>query len=222
MQIQSETCEIVYRHPKGRFNVVERRGKGRLGGEYRIRETVYPRPKQPKSALKPRSRERAPALKLPTGQKIKSVTERDKAQFAKLYKQGYSMMKIAKISGWSDMTVHKYLKLTGAIRKKQAATERDKTQFVELYRQGYSIEKIAATSGWSPATVFKYLKQTGLIRKQKKVTDREKTRIKKLAQNGATYADIAERLGISKQTVSANLHAMGYRRYGSTQKTKYV
>lgn len=30
---------VVYRHPKGRFEVIEHTGRGMLGGTYRYRET---------------------------------------------------------------------------------------------------------------------------------------------------------------------------------------
>lgn len=160
--MKNETRRVVYRHPKGRFIVIERRGKGIWGKEYRIRETVYPRKKQRKPAPKPKPQLAQTIATVP-------IPEQDKTLFAKLYNQGYSVRKISQISGRSDDTVFSGLIQTGAIRRKvdqeiSQATEQDEADFAALYRQGYTITKIAAISGWSKATVSRHLRRTGAIR----------------------------------------------------------
>jgi len=56
MPMKSETRRVVYIHPKGYYAVVERRGKGKLGGEYKFRETIYPPFPWQKNELAPKPR----------------------------------------------------------------------------------------------------------------------------------------------------------------------
>lgn len=151
--MQGETREIVYRHPKGYYAIVERRGKGRLGGEYRIREAVYPRLTQRKPASEPE-----PIQTI----KIVCVTEQDKTRFAKLYRQGYTTAKIAEICGWSKATVFRYLKQMGAIRERKKLTDCDKTRIENLAQNGATGAQIAVVVGFDATTVNKYLRSIGM------------------------------------------------------------
>jgi len=155
------TERVVYRHPKGRFIVVERCWKDIYGEEHCIRETRYPRPKQRESAPEPKPE--------PTIKTIR-VMERDKARFAKLYRQGYTTEKIAEIFGCSKSTVFRYLKLMGLIRRRKKLTDSDKAKIKNLARNGMSGVKIAAAIGFHITTVNKYLRSIGIRKNKPRLT----------------------------------------------------
>ena len=138
--MKNETVTIIYRHPKGRFVVVERRGIGRLGGEYRIRETVFLRLKQ---------QEYPPVQKAPASR----ITQEE---------QYRNVDKVSEKCGRSRSAVFKVLKKVGLIPKPKHLTDGDKATIEALTRSGMSHQKIGAVIGFSQTVVSRYLRESSL------------------------------------------------------------
>lgn len=147
--MKNETVTIIYRHPKGRFVVVERRGIGRLGGEYRIRETVFLRLKQ---------QEYPPVQKAPASR----ITQEEQYRFVELFKQYRNVDKVSEKCGRSRSAVFKVLKKVGLIPKPKHLTDGDKATIEALTRSGMSHQKIGAVIGFSQTVVSRYLRESSL------------------------------------------------------------
>lgn len=163
MPMTNETQQVTYIHPKEYYAVVQRRGKGKLGGEYQFNETIYP-PfpwKKDEPAPKPKPKPQ-PVRKT----MVVRVTEQDKAGFAALYRQDYTITQIAEISGWSKTTVFRHLNLMGLIRRQKKLTDSERAQIVNMARDGATAAKIAETIDVSEKTVYRQLHAVGIWKNQ--------------------------------------------------------
>ena len=112
--------KIVYRHPKGRFEVVERSGKDIFGNLYRIREARLTPEKDERGLLTNaalpvpvlRDRPAEPQRDKPKttrGGWRKKLTDEEKTWIRRLFENGMSMKQIAREISRSDTVVRDYL-----------------------------------------------------------------------------------------------------------------
>ena len=165
---KNETREVIFEHPKGYFQVIERCGQGILGGEYCIRETVYPRQKQQKNAVPcPKTRKVTPQPHLTRKKQDFFITEQEKIRFAELYQKGYTFRQIAAISDRSKTAIADYLCKMGIYRRRtHAMVESRKAQMKELAQKGITNKEIAEIMGVSKTTISQHLRAMGIYRKK--------------------------------------------------------
>lgn len=208
MPMTNETQQVTYIHPKEYYAVVKRRGKGKLGGEYQFNETIYP-PfpwKKDEPAPKPKPKPQ-PVRKT----MVVRVTEQDKAGFAALYRQDYTITQIAEISGWSKTTVFRHLNLMGLIRRQKKLTDSERAQIVNMARDGATAAKIAETIDVSEKTVYRQLHAVGIWKNHTMTDSRKKGEKMKADRNKLELAlaracmmsyQLAEKAGIGRTTMS--------------------
>lgn len=158
---------VVYRHPKGRFEVWETIGRGLLGGDtYAIREAVLTPQKDSRGTFhRPRRNETAHFHYAPPTDALDEVqpmreyrrmTEDEQGRAAVLFRKGYNVADIARNIGRDESTVASFLERAG-IRKrkpKNLLTEEELARAEELHAQGMSIREAAHRIGRSYATVY--------------------------------------------------------------------
>ena len=169
----NESKKVVYRHPQGRFEVVEVSGRNMMGETYRYREAhltpardsrgfvprtrpVYtPAPKTGEPPLVPKTNRR--------GGSRTRLSEEEKRTICMLWNDGATMNDIAKQIRRTYTAVRKYLTLDAQLRtpSKNRWTEQERAEARRLTRLGYTQSEIAQMLGRSIAAVEHVTRKTG-------------------------------------------------------------
>lgn len=157
---------VVYRHPKGRFEVRERTGRCALGGgTYAIREAVLTPQKDSRGTFhRPRRHETArphyepPEWKdEPQGRRRRDpLTAQEKEAIVRLFREGCSLSEIGRRLNRSYGTIGSYLEKIGE-RKPQPKnffTPQELEQAETMLRQGMRVPEIAWRLGRSKDTLY--------------------------------------------------------------------
>ena len=170
----NESKKVVYRHPKGRFEVVEVSGRNMMGQAYRYREAhltpardsrgFLPRAK---ATFTPATKTGEPPLVPKTNRRGGSRTrlsEEEKRTICMLWNDGATMNDIAKQIRRTNTAVRKYLTLDAQLRtpsKMRGWTEQERAEARRLFRLGYTQSEIAQMLGRSIAAVEHVTRKTG-------------------------------------------------------------
>ena len=160
--------KIVYRHPKGRFEVIERSGTDIFGNLYRIREAQLTPEKDARGRLTDADR-KAPELHLdmpeePPQKRIrKTINQKEGQRICTLWRQGFSTRQIAESCGRAESTINIYLTKKGLRepKDKHPWTEEESELALELWNAGWTLQKIADEMGRSKFTVSLHLRRIG-------------------------------------------------------------
>lgn len=170
----NESKKVVYRHPKGRFEVVEVSGRNMMGETYRYRE-AHLTPARDSRGFVPRTRPvytpapktaeppQAPKTDRRGGLRYR-LSDEEKRTMCMLWNQGMSMVEIAKQTGRNKTTVRNYLTLEAQLRtpsKMRGWTEQERAEARRLFRLGYTQSEIAQMLGRSVAAVEHVTRKTG-------------------------------------------------------------
>ena len=153
---------IVYRHPKGRFDVVERHGRNIFGEEYRIREAVATPRRDQRGLLHTAD---APEMQpVPQGlkkQQKKVMGERELEEIKQLFRGGKSIRAIAAETGFSISYVRDKLNRAGVRKPKfhRLWTDEEVTLAKKLRAQGWTLVQIGERIGRSEFAVAARLAQ---------------------------------------------------------------
>ena len=156
---------IVYRHPKGRFEVVERSGKDIFGNLYRIREAQLTPEKDERGRLTAADKlaEVPVALPLepPTVRTFNRMSQKEQQKICTMWRQGFSIAQIAQAVGRAENTVNVYLVRKGLRERNERnlMTEEEINTAADLWRRGYTLRAIGEALGRSKNTVNAALKR---------------------------------------------------------------
>ena len=160
---------VLFRHPKGRFDVIERCGVGALGRDYCIRETVLTPERDSRGQLTDADLQAPPiAFAIhPTAQEEpkkrtsgrKHLTEPEKRKICTMWRQGWSIGQISAAVGCSSAAVRRALDEKGVreIEKRRPWTQEETALAVQLWREGISQRMIAERLGRKRSTVARQL-----------------------------------------------------------------
>ena len=167
---------IVYRHPKGRFEVVERSGTDIFGNPYRIREARLTPEKDERGRLTNADKLAVASQPSPEAETMEEPTEpirrlklstKEQQRICTMWRQGFSIVQIARDCGRAESTINNVL-LKKGLREPQEQnrwTDQEKKDAAALWRKGWSQKRIAEELGRSRASVAWQLrrmaKQTG-------------------------------------------------------------
>lgn len=168
MTKQGEKKRTVYRHPLGRYEVIEVTGVNIMGDTYRIREAELT-PEQDARGLLTNADKVALPQPLPDSirskRDVKRISDAERARICDLWRQGWSIRQIANELLRSDNTINDFLKRNGMRKPKDRAlwTEKDTLHAKKLLAQGMTFRQIAVEMGRSMGTVYDNLrkKKTG-------------------------------------------------------------
>lgn len=152
---------IVYRHPKGRFEVIERSGKDIFGNLYRIREARLTPEKDERGLLTNaalpvpvlRDRPAEPQRDKPKttrGGWRKKLTDEEKTWIRRLFENGMSMKQIARKISRSDTVVRDYLTDEAKLRTprgRRAWTDEEREEARRLYASGMTLHQVGEVMG---------------------------------------------------------------------------
>lgn len=151
---------IVYRHPKGRFEVVERSGKDIFGNLYRIREArltpekdergLMTNPALPAPVLMGRQEPEKDKPKTTRGGWRKKLTDEEKTWIRRLFSNGMSMKQIARKISRSDTVVRDYLTDEAKLRTprgRRAWTDEEREEARRLYASGMTLHQVGKVMG---------------------------------------------------------------------------
>lgn len=158
----------MYRHPQGRYEVIEVTGVNIMGDTYRIREAMLTPERDARRVLTNADRV-APVQPLPDSMEskrdAKRISDEERARICDLWRQGWSIRQIANELLRSDNTINDFLKRNGMRKPKDRAlwTEKDTLLAKKLLAQGMTFRQIAVEMGRSMGTVYDNLrkKKTG-------------------------------------------------------------
>lgn len=159
----------VYRHPQGRYEVQERRGKGALGGEYRIREAILTPEKDRRGraadALTDGRQPRAWHVRKDEA-KSKKFSVAEEREVAAMWRQGFGIPYIARTIGRSSTGVNHCLQRLGLREPMTEITLRQEEvdKAVAMWNEGKSIRAIAETLGRGYTTIRTALRRQGRMR----------------------------------------------------------
>lgn len=157
---------IVYRHPKGRFEVIERSGTDIFGNPYHIREARLTPEKDERGLLTDADR-LAPELHLempedsPQNRTRKTISQKEGQRICTMWRQGFSVRQIAEVCGRAESTINGYLVKKGLRepKDKRAWTEEETELALELWNAGWTLQKIADEMGRNKFTVSLHLRR---------------------------------------------------------------
>lgn len=148
---------IVYRHPKGRFEVHETVGHSALGGTYRIREAFLTPEKDERGRLTNADKLAEP----PTVRTFNRMSQKEQQKICTMWRQGFSIAQIAQAIGRAENTVNVYLLRKGLRERndRNLMTEEEINTAADLWRRGYTLRAIGEALGRSKNTVNAALKR---------------------------------------------------------------
>ena len=156
---------IVYRHPTGRFEVVERIGQSPLGGTYCIREAFLTPEKDERGRLTAADMLAAAPVALPpeppTVRTVNRMSQKEQQKICTMWRQGFSIAQIAQAIGRAENTVNVYLVRKGLRERNERnlMTEEEINTAADLWRRGYTLRAIGEALGRSKNTVNAALKR---------------------------------------------------------------
>lgn len=153
MRLKPQEERVVYRHPRGRFEGIEKRGRNAFGGEYRIREAKLTPEKDDRGLLTEEIWEQYIDRR---HIKKQFLTEEEKQTICRMYSEGKSISKIVSDMGRAFETVSKILQEAGLHEPKineKPWTEQERKTLVRLWYCGHSHREIGAALGRTPKAV---------------------------------------------------------------------
>ena len=151
---------IVYRHPKGRFEVIERSGTDIFGNLYHIREAqltpekdergLLTNPAMPAPVLWDRPEPQQDKPKTLRGGVRKKLTDEEKTWIRRLFADGMTMKQIAKEIGRTDSVVRSYLTDEAKLRTPRgwrAWTDEEREEARWLYASGMTLHQVGKVMG---------------------------------------------------------------------------
>lgn len=151
---------IVYRHPKGRFEVIERSGKDIFGNLYRIREArltpekdergLLTNPALPVPVLRDRPEPQRDKPKTTRGGVRKKLTDEEKTVIRRFFSNGMSMKQIARKISRADTVVRDYLTDEAKLRTPRewrAWTDEEREEARRLYASGMTLHHVGKVMG---------------------------------------------------------------------------
>lgn len=156
---------IVYRHPKGRFEVVERSGTDIFGNPYHIREARLTPEKDERGRLTAADKlaEVPDALppEPPTVRTFNRMSQKEQQKICTMWRQGFSIAQIAQAIGRAENIVNVYLVRKGLRERNERnlMTEEEINTAADLWRRGYTLRAIGEALGRSKNTVNSALKR---------------------------------------------------------------
>lgn len=168
MSRQSEKQRIVYRHPLGRYEVIEVTGVNIMGDTYRIREAELTPERDVRGVLTNTDKVALPQPlpdSIRSKRDVKRISDAERARICDMWRQGRSIRQIANELLRSDNTINDFLKRNGMRKPKDRAlwTEKDTLHAKKLLAQRMTFRQIAVEMGRSMGTVYDNLrkKKTG-------------------------------------------------------------
>lgn len=153
---------VVYRHPMGRFEVVEREYRALGGNTYTVRETVLTHEKDARgfaSDYEPVEQEVMPAVGKVRAARPQ-VTPDERREWVLMHRNGAELRDIADAFGRNAVTVRSHLRRAGEIAPVRNYWKREKARrALALWRQGMSFKRIAAELGKTPMSVMKKIER---------------------------------------------------------------
>lgn len=124
-----------------------------------------------------------------------------KDEFVKLYKEGYSLRKIAEMYGVTKASVTRYVKEECELRQR-GLSEKDKQKAKELYLYGKTVNAIGEILGKPKSTIKSYLsKEFGVVTEGVKKYEHLANDMIKDYEQGMNATEISKKYGVSRQTV---------------------
>lgn len=152
---------MIYRHPLGRFEVVETMGRNMFGDTYRIREAVLTPERDARGLL---HEEDLIDAGWHNYKSREPLSDEDKARICRMYQGGAKMQHIATSMGRSVETVRKVLLAAGLCEPyKQRWTDEERRTVVRMYLQGANYDAICEAVGRTRKAVAQALT---VLRKQ--------------------------------------------------------
>lgn len=123
----------------------------------------------------------------------------NEAKIIELWREGYSLHKVAGMTGVSHQTVHRLIRrLPEYVPTRPEPVDIDR--LLDYHARGYSYERIGAVTGYSPDSVRKALYRLN-IKQYSYITDDEITEMLRLWDTGLSAAAVARCVGRSGPTV---------------------
>lgn len=172
MSRQGEKKRVVYRHPLGRYEVVETTGVNQMGEPYRFREAFLTPQRDARGQLTDADKGQTAWHKkivkvLPAEPQEKRMrkqfSEDEKKRVRTMYRQGFSIQEIAFDLNRNHSTIYTYLVksgLHGNMEREEWTDQHDKIAKA-LWEQGYSLRQIAERMGKAKSTVGLHLRRIG-------------------------------------------------------------
>ena len=153
---------VVYRHPMGRFEVVEREYRALGGNTYTVRETVLTPEKDARgfaSDYEPVEQKVMPAVGKVRAARPQ-VTPDERCEWVLMHRNGAELRDIADAFGRNAVTVRSHLRRAGEIAPVRNYWKREEARrALALWRQGMSFKRIAAELGKTPMSVMKKIER---------------------------------------------------------------
>lgn len=154
--------KVIYRHPMGRFEVVERDYRALDGSTYTVREAILTPAKDARgfaSEFEPVERK-----VMPTVGKVRAarpqVTPDERREWVLMHRNGAELRDIADAFGCNVDTVRSHLRRAGEIAPVRNYWKREEARrALALWRQGMSFKRIAAELGKTPMSVMKKIER---------------------------------------------------------------
>lgn len=168
MSRQSEKQRIVYRHPLGRYEVIETTCVNIMGDTYRIREAVLTPGRDARGRLSDAVRKAPPiAQALPEEpvqkRRFQKIGSDEAKRIEQLWRQGFSVRQIADDCGRADSSIRAFLCMHGLRQPgvKVIWTKEDDETAIRLWKAGWSKTRIAEHIGCKMSTVAAHLRKMG-------------------------------------------------------------
>lgn len=153
---------VVYRHPMGRFEVVEREYRALGGSTYKVREARLT-PEKDARGFAP-DYEPVQRAVMPGVGKVRAarpqVTPDERREWVLMHRNGAELRDIADAFGRNVDTVRSHLRRAGEIAPVRNYWKCGETRrALALWRQGMSFKRIAAELGKTPMSVMKKIER---------------------------------------------------------------
>lgn len=153
---------VVYRHPMGRFEVVEREYRALGGNTYTVRETVLTPEKDARgfaSDYEPVEQKVMPAVGKVRAARPQVMPD-ERREWVLMHRNGAELRDIADAFGRNAVTVRSHLRRAGEIAPVRNYWKREEARrALALWRQGMSFKRIAAELGKTPMSVMKKIER---------------------------------------------------------------
>lgn len=153
---------VVYRHPMGRFEVVEREYRALDGSTYTVREAIPTPAKDARgfaSEFEPVERAVMPGVGKVRAARPQ-VTPDERREWVLMHRNGAELRDIADAFGRNVDTVRSHLRRAGEIAPVRNYWKcGEARRALALWRQGMSFKRIAAELGKTPMSVMKKIER---------------------------------------------------------------
>lgn len=154
--------KVIYRHPTGRFEVVEREYRALGGSTYTVREAILTPAKDARgfaSDYEPVEQKVMPAVGKVRAARPQ-VTPDERCEWVLMHRNGAELRDIADAFGRNVDTVRSHLRRAGEIAPVRNYWKcGEARRALALWRQGMSFKRIAAELGKTPMSVMKKIER---------------------------------------------------------------